>query len=149
MARHAPLLALLLLQPIAVAAEETPGRAVPVTAHETLSRPIPMAVVGSSFVQAGTAPAFFSGLEAAGYACMAEDVTRWRVRRVLVTCARGGERLVYEGGFGPERGSVTFDRVSRDGVLLGGRELATHARTAAARPEGAPRALAEAAPPGR
>jgi hypothetical protein len=100
----------------------------PILEHPALSRSIPMAVTGSSFHPAGSAEAYFRGLESLGFTCEAEDMTRWRVRRVKVACIRANESLLYEGGFPPDRGSVIFDRVSQQGVLLGGRELAAHVR---------------------
>ncbi len=64
-----------------------------------------------------------------GFACTAEDITRWRLRRVRVECSRGAEAFRYEGGFPVSYGSVIFDRVHRDGRLLGSADLITHVNT--------------------
>lgn len=145
MRRTLPLLLALLAPLPATAGEQQP---VPVPEHAALGQAIPMAIVGATFLPAGTAPGYFRAVEALGFSCLAEDLTRWRVRRVRVTCTRGAEMLLYEGGFPVGRGSVIFDRVVQGGRLLGGRELAAHARTMMA--GGAERrAIADARAPDR
>ncbi len=94
--------------------------------HRALVMPIPMTVVGNRSIDVGTAPGFFGSLTSMGFACTAEDITRWRLRRVWVECSRGAEAFRYEGGFSVSYNAVVFDRIHRDGRLLGGADLITH-----------------------
>jgi hypothetical protein len=107
-----------------------------------------MTVVGAQSIRAGTAPEYFRALAALGYDCTAEDITRRRMRRVRVACSHGSATLVYEGGFPVGYGAVLFDRVQRDGDLLGGGALVAHVRSIApvpgAEPDGGAQAVAEA-----
>ncbi len=103
--------------------------ALPFWQHRALALPIPMTVVGTQSVDAGTASGFFGSLANMGFECTAENITRWRLRRVRVECSRGAEALRYEGGFPASYDSVIFDRVHRDARLLGGADLMTHVNT--------------------
>ncbi|MBL6080652.1 hypothetical protein JMJ56_21775 [Belnapia sp. T18] len=105
------------------------NEAMPWWQHRRLAQPIPMTVVGTQSVDVGTASGFFSSLASMGFECTAEDITRWRLRRVRVECSGSAESFRYEGGFPVSYGSVMFDRVHRDGRLLGGAELITHVNT--------------------
>lgn len=129
MRQLAGLAVLSILWPLAISAGEPSSRPMAVSEHDALSRPIPMAIAGSRYYPVGPAETYFRGIEKLGFICEAEDITRWRVRRVKVTCSRVEEVLLYEGGFSRDRGSVIFDRVSRRGELLGGTELAEHVNT--------------------
>ena len=97
--------------------------------HRALVLPIPMTVVGNQSIDVGTASGFFGSLTSMGFVCMAEDITRWRLRRVWVVCSRGAEAFRYEGGFPVSYNSVIFDRIHRDGRLLGSTDLITHVNT--------------------
>lgn len=123
--------ALAIAPPCPAAAGDGP---VPWSEHRALALPIPMTVVGTRSVPAGTAPEYFRGLAALGFACTAEDSTRRRMRRVRVACSDGSSTLLYEGGFPVGYGSVVFDRVQRDGDLLGGAALVAHVRAVAPGP---------------
>ncbi len=103
--------------------------AMPCGQHPKLALPIPMTVVGSRAVEAGTASVFFGSIASMGFECMAQDITRWHLRHVRVDFSRGAEALHYEGGFPLSYGSVIFDRVHRDGRLLGGADLVAHVNT--------------------
>lgn len=103
----------------------------PWSKHPALSLPIPMTVVGSTFLPAGTAAEYFQALTALGFECTAEDNTRQRMRRVRVVCWDASTTLLYEGGFPVGYGAVIFDRVQRDGALLGGGALLAHVRAVA------------------
>jgi hypothetical protein len=141
----AALLATMSSDPAAAVAADGPA---PWSEHRALVLPIPMTVVGAQSIPAGTAQEYFGGLAALGFDCTAEDNTRRRMRRVRVACSHGSTTLLYEGGFPVGYGSVVFDRVQRDGDLLGGAALVAHVRSVApvlgAEPEGGARAVAEA-----
>jgi hypothetical protein len=148
LARHALVAALAVAASHPAAAGDGP---VPWSEHRALALPIPMTVVGTRSIPAGTAQEYFRALAALGFGCTAEDSPRRRVRRVRVACSHGPTTLLYEGGFPVGYGSVVFDRVRRDGDLLGGAALVAHVRSVApgpgAGPDGGARAVAE--PDGR
>lgn len=120
---------------------------VPVAEHARLSLPLPMAVVGTRFIQTPPAAQYFAGLATLGFACDATDMPRWNLRRIRVECGGRGGTLLYEGGFASGWGMVTFDRIWRDGVLLGGRDLARHVDGVIAAARGGSQAVADVAAP--
>ena len=128
MTRLAPILGLAVA---GISSGVSAGTPVPWSEHRALSLPIPMAVVGTRATEAGTARGFFQALADQGFACAAEDHARRTLRRVRVECRRGGEAWTYEGGFPVGHGRVVFDRVHRDGALLGGTRLEAHVRAVA------------------
>jgi hypothetical protein len=101
-----------------------------------------MTVVGHQTVAAGAAHGFFGSLTGLGYTCMAQDNTRWRLRRVQVECLRGAESLLYDGGFPADYRSVVSERVHRNGRMLGGADLMAHVKKVVAELEGEPDNLA-------
>ena len=117
---------------------------VPVAEHPRLSQTLPMAIVGNRYMQTPPAAQYFAGLAALGFACDATDVPRWNLRRIRVECGGRGQTLLYEGGFSSGWGTVTFDRVWRDGVLLGGHELAAHVDRVVAAARGGSQAVVDA-----
>jgi hypothetical protein len=132
---------LALLVTLAVGASGTAAAGdglVPWSEHRSLSLPIQMTVVGSQTVPAGTAQDFFGSLTDLGFECAAQDNTRWRLRRVQVRCSRGAESLLYDGGFPLDYRSVIFERVHRNGRMMGGADLAAHVRMVVADMEGEP-----------
>jgi hypothetical protein len=134
--KHVALAAALIVASSGMAAAD--DRLVPWSEHRSLSLPIQMTVVGHQAVAAGTTQGFFGSLTDLGYTCMAQDNTRWRLRRIQVECLRGAESLLYDGGFPIDYRSVVFERVHRNGQMLGGADLAAHVRMVVADMEGEP-----------
>jgi hypothetical protein len=91
-----------------------------------------MTVVGAHETEAGTARSFFQALSDQGFTCIAADNARRTLRRVRVDCRRNSETWAYEGGFPVSYSRVVFDRVHRNGTLLGGADLPAHVRAVAA-----------------
>jgi hypothetical protein len=88
-------------------------------------------VVGAQETEAGSARGFFQALSDQGFTCSAEDHARRTLRRVRVDCRRDSETWTYEGGFPVSYSRVVFDRVHRNGILLGGSYLPAHVRAVA------------------
>src|SRR5215211_9074393 len=102
-----------------------PPAAIPWTEHPVLSAPTPLlAVSDRDTTDGGTTAEFFARLTDLGFACLAFEPPRRRIRRAEVVCTRGeGNMFGYAGGW-PKGGSVFIVdriRVGREGSaeLLG------------------------------
>ena len=107
--------------------------------HVHLSTLIPMAVVSDrEMTDAMDTNAFFSRVNAHGYRCATADhppSRRLKIRRVTITCLRGEDKIVYEGGFSVGYGTFTVDRITVNETLLGGRRVGEHVRSMLVQPE--------------
>ena len=103
------------------------------TEHVHLSTPIPMVAVSDrEMTDATNTNSFFSRVSAQGYRCTTADnplSRRMRIRRVTITCLRGEDKIVYEGGFSAGYVSFTVDRIAVNERLLGGRRVGEHVRS--------------------
>ena len=103
------------------------------TEHVHLSSPIPMVAVSDrEMTEAMDTNSFFSRVNAQGYHCTTADYPlsrRMKIRRVTITCLRGEDKVVYEGGFSAGYGSFTVDRIVVNETLLGGRRVGEHVRS--------------------
>ena len=129
-----PAILLCLLAAAAASAEAREPVAVPWTEHPVLSLPTPLlAVSDRDTTDGGTTAEFFARLTRLGFACLAFEPPRRRIRRAEVVCARGeGDWSSYAGGW-PKGGSVFIVdriRVGREGSaeLLGGAQVSAHVR---------------------
>jgi hypothetical protein len=113
-----------------------PPAAIPWTLHPVLSLPTPLLAVSDRDTMAGgTTAGFFARLTDLGFACLAFEPPRRRIRRTEVVCARGddGEEWSgYAGGWPRDGGVFVIDRirVGRGGSaeLLGGVHVGAHVR---------------------
>ena len=112
-----------------------PPAAIPWTEHPVLSAPTPLlAVSDRDTTDGGTTVAFFTRLTGMGFACLAFEPPRRRIRRVEVVCARGdGEEWAsYAGDWPAGGGAFVIDRirVGREGSaeLLGGAQVSARVR---------------------
>jgi hypothetical protein len=153
MTRLATLLCLLALVAAPAAAREPAARviyrapagppaAIPWTLHPVLSSPTPLLAVSDRDTNdGGTAAAFFTRLTDLGFACLAFEPPRRRIRRAEVICARpdGEEWFGYAGGWPKGGGVFIVDRVraGREGSaeLLGGLHVGGHLRAVLGGPE--------------
>ena len=99
-----------------------------------LSLPTPLlAVSDRDTTDGGTTAEFFARLTELGFACLAFEPPRRRIRRAEVVCTREkGDWSSYAGGW-PKGGSVFIVdriRVGREGSaeLLGGAQVGAHVR---------------------
>lgn len=112
-----------------------PPAARPWTQHPVLSWPTPlMAVSDRDTTDGGTTAGFFARLTGLGFACLAFEPPRRRIRRTEVVCARedAEEWSGYAGGWSEGGGVFIIDRirVGRGGAaeLLGGARVGAHVR---------------------
>ena len=112
-----------------------PPAAIPWTLHPVLSAPTPLlAVSDRDTTDGGTTAEFFARLADLGFACLAFEPPRRRLRRAEVVCARGDgeEWFGYAGGWPKGGGVFIVDRVraGRGGSaeLLGGAHVGAHVR---------------------
>ena len=123
-----------------------PPAAIPWTEHPVLSAPTPLlAVSDRDTTDGGTTVEFFARLADLGFACLAFDPPRRRLRRAEVVCARGdGEAWFgYAGGWPKGAGVFLVDRIraaGREGSaeLLGGAQVGGHLRAVLGGPEPEP-----------
>ena len=123
-----------------------PPAAIPWTEHLVLSAPTPLlAVSDRDTTDGGTAAEFFARLTDLGFACLAFEPPRRRLRRAEVVCARGdGEAWFgYAGGWPKGGGVFIVDRVRAAGSggsaeLLGGAHVGGHLRAVLGGPEPEP-----------
>jgi hypothetical protein len=138
MTRAATLTCLMVLATVPAEAREPVGaHGEPWTQHPVLSAPTPLlAVSDRDTTDGGTTAEFFTRLTELGFACLAFDPPRRRIRRTEVVCTRGEEKMFgYAGGW-PKGGSVFIvDRIrvgrgGREGSaeLLGGAQVGVHVR---------------------
>src|SRR5215212_12210932 len=95
-----------------------PPAAIPWTEHPVLSAPTPLlAVSDRDTTDGGTTVEFFARLADLGFACLAFDPPRRRLRRAEVVCARGdGEAWFgYAGGWPKGAGVFLVDRIRAAG----------------------------------
>ena len=153
MTRLATLLCLLALAVAPAAAREPAARviyrapagppmAIPWTEHPVLSAPTALlAVSDRDTTDGGTTEALFARLMDLGFACLASEPPRRRLRRAEVVCARGdgAEWFGYAGGWPRGGGVFIVDRVraGRRGSaeLLGGAQVGGHLRAVLGGPE--------------
>jgi hypothetical protein len=110
-----------------------PPTASPWTEHPVLSLPTLLLVVSDrDTTDGGTAAGFFGRLTDLGFACLAFEPRRRRIRRAEVVCAREEEWSSYAGGWPARGGAFVIDRirVGRGGSaeLLGGTQVGAHVR---------------------
>ena len=112
-----------------------PPAAIPWTQHPVLSLPTPLlAVSDRDTTDGGTTAAFFARLADLGFACLAFEPPRKRIRRAEVVCSRadGVGWASYAGGWPNDGGVFIVDRirVGRGGPaeLLGGAHVGAHVR---------------------
>ena len=112
-----------------------PPMAIPWTGHPVLSAPTPLlAVSDRDTTDGGTTVEFFARLTGMGFACLAFEPPRRRIRRAEVVCARddGEEWFAYAGGWPKDGGVFVIDRIraGREGSaeLLGGAQVGVHVR---------------------
>lgn len=113
-----------------------PPPAIPWTGHPVLSAPTALlAVSDRDTTDGGTTAEFFARLTELGFACLAFEPPRRRIRRAEVVCARGGdgeEWFSYAGGWPKDAGVFIIDRIraGRGGSaeLLGGTRVGAHIR---------------------
>ena len=112
-----------------------PPAAIPWTLHPVLSQPTPLlAVSDRDTADGGTTGGFFARLADLGFACLAFEPPRRRIRRTEVVCSRGdGDQWFgYAGGWPKGGGVFIVDRVraGRGGSaeLLGGAHVGAHVR---------------------
>ncbi len=119
-----------------------PPAAIPWTEHPVLSAPTPLlAVSDRDTTDGGTTAGFFARLADLGFACLAFEPPRRRIRRAEVVCARpdGEQWFGYAGGWPKDGGVFIVDRVraGREGSaeLLGGLHVGGHLRSVLGGPE--------------
>ena len=119
-----------------------PPAAIPWTLHPVLSAPTPLlAVSDRDTTDGGTTAEFFARLTDLGFACLAFEPPRRRLRRAEVVCARGDgeEWFGYAGGWSAGGGVFIVDRIraGREGSaeLLGGLHVGGHLRAVLGGPE--------------
>ena len=119
-----------------------PPAAIPWTEHPVLSSPTPLlAVSDRDITDGGTSAGFFARLADLGFACLAFEPPRRRIRRAEVVCARsdGEEWFGYAGGWPAGGGVFIVDRIraGRGGSaeLLGGVQVGGHLRAVLGGPE--------------
>ena len=105
----------------------------PWTLHPVLSLPTPlMAVSDRDTTDGATTAEFFARLTDAGFACVAREPPRRRLRRTEVVCARGEAWFSYAGGWPQGGGVFTVDRIQEgcggSAALLGGVHVGGHVR---------------------
>ena len=153
MTRLATLLCLLALAAASAQAREPAARviyrapagppaAIPWTEHPVLSAPTPLlAVSDRDTTDGGTAAEFFARLTDLGFACLAFEPPRRRLRRAEVVCSRadGEQWFGYAGGWSAGGGVFIVDRIraGRGGSagLLCGAHVGGHLRAVLGNPE--------------
>ncbi len=111
-----------------------PPMASPWTQHPVLSLPTPLlAVSDRDTADAGTTTDFFARLADLGFACLAFQPPRRRIRRAEVVCAGGAkEWFSYAGGWSKGGGVFVIDRIRTghegSAELLGGAQVGSHVR---------------------
>src|SRR4051794_10799464 len=69
------------------------------TEHVRLSTLIPMVAVSDrEMAEALNTNSFFSRVNTPGYHCTTSDFALRKIRQVTITCLRGEDKIVYEGG---------------------------------------------------
>ena len=137
MTRAATLTCLMVLAAVPAEAREPVGaHGEPWTQHPVLSAPTPLlAVSDRDTTDGGTTAEFFARLTDLGFACLAFDPPRRRIRRAEVVCTRGTTARSGSAtrAAGPRAGASSLSIASASGregsaELLGGAQVAAHVR---------------------